>query len=84
VYSYHSSRTASEAGFLQFISAVVGYDTGIGHNLTSCTTDIQVFRISFPELVDANLVLIDTPGFDDAERSDARILEMISDCLNNL
>jgi hypothetical protein len=47
----------------------------VSHGQASCTTDVQVGeRFTFEGL---NVALIDTPGFDDTERSDADILQSI-------
>jgi len=63
---------------LQFISQVTGNADGIGHALTSCTSEIKVTKVENL----ANIVLVDTPGFDDTKKSDLEILEMISKWLN--
>ncbi len=53
--------------------------TGLaGHDLESCTNEISVIKLSFPGL---DLCFVDTPGFDDTNRSDVEILKMISDWL---
>jgi predicted GTPase len=51
--------------------------------LKSCTDDISVIRFSIPEILDANVCLVDTPGFDDTNRSDVDIFKKISDWLND-
>ncbi|TDL13117.1 hypothetical protein BD410DRAFT_847338 [Rickenella mellea] len=48
----------------------------ISSSLESCTRDIQ-FGNPF-ELDGYNVTLIDTPGFDDTERSDTEILNLIA------
>ncbi|KAL4064648.1 P-loop containing nucleoside triphosphate hydrolase protein [Scleroderma citrinum] len=68
----------SGTGKSLFISQVTGNEDGVGHQLTSCTSDIGVTKctiLGFP------VVLVDTPGFDDTEISDVQVLEMISDWL---
>ena len=52
---------------------------GVGHDLESCTTDIEIIRFQF---FDINVVFVDTPGFDDTHKSDVEILTMIADWLN--
>lgn len=53
--------------------------TGIvGHDLESFTNDISVIKLSFPGL---DLCFVDTPGFDDTNKSDVCILKLISDWL---
>ncbi|KAL4259605.1 hypothetical protein AB1N83_006545 [Pleurotus pulmonarius] len=50
----------------------------IGHNLESCTSKVQPIRIITGS---HNVVLVDTPGFDDTNMSDTRVLGMIADWL---
>jgi hypothetical protein len=56
-------------------------DTGVGHTLESCTSEIKIFKLSVPEFPDGDVVFVDTPGFDDTHKSDADILKMIADWL---
>ncbi|KAL4062813.1 hypothetical protein V8B97DRAFT_1877360 [Scleroderma yunnanense] len=61
---------------IQFIGKVTGdVDVGVGHTLTSCTSEIKVTKC---EVELANVILVDTPGFDDTKKSDLEILELIS------
>ena len=46
----------------------------IGHDLNSCTTEIATYTVSIAGQV---VRLIDTPGFDDTNRSDSDILSVI-------
>jgi len=62
----------------QFINVATGVDVGVGHDLESCTSEIGIFRMTFPGY---NIVFVDTPGFDDNRSSDSDILKMISDWL---
>ena len=62
----------------QFIHEATGVDTGIGHDLESCTSEIGIIKMSFP---DYSIVFVDTPGFEDSKNSDSDILKMISDWL---
>lgn len=48
--------------------------------LTSYTSEIKVTRCDVMGI--ANIVLVDTPGFDDTRKSDLEILELISKWLN--
>ncbi|KIM70816.1 hypothetical protein SCLCIDRAFT_1206976 [Scleroderma citrinum Foug A] len=66
------------SGKSSFISRVTGNADGIGHTLTSCTSEVKVTKVE--KL--ANVVLVDTPGFDDTNKSDLEILELISKWLN--
>jgi len=67
------------AGKSSFIGMATGGDIGVGHELESYTTEIQIIRFQF---VDINVVFVDTPGFDDTHKSDVEILTMIADWLN--
>lgn len=55
-----------------------GYAAKVGHTLTSCTSEIESVRMRSLELSYVNVVLVDTPGFDDTNRSDVEVLRMIS------
>ncbi|KAF7970672.1 hypothetical protein HWV62_23260 [Athelia sp. TMB] len=52
----------------------------IGHELLSCTSEIYATRIQNRPNGD-NVVLVDTPGFDDTETPDVMILKKIADWL---
>jgi hypothetical protein len=57
-----------------------GYDKKeVGHSLESATSVVGGVRICFPD--DVNVVLVDTPGFDDAERTDRDVLKAIASWL---
>lgn len=49
-----------------------------GNSLASVTSNIEATRMPLPSDPKKNIVLIDTPGFDDTTRSDMEILSMIS------
>ena len=49
-------------------------DTIVGHDLESCTTELSMVKID-------DIVLVDTPGFDDTNKTDREILSMIADWL---
>ncbi|KAJ3557900.1 hypothetical protein NP233_g11626 [Leucocoprinus birnbaumii] len=55
---------------------------GVGHRLRSATSDVTALRIRFKE--SRNLVLVDTPGFGSACKSDYEILKIIAGWLNNV
>ncbi|KAH0828987.1 hypothetical protein J3R83DRAFT_2432 [Lanmaoa asiatica] len=80
-------QTASRGGHSlirsQFIRSASGRDTqGVGHELKSFTS--QVLAIKFwDQEYKQNVVLVDTPGFNDTFKSDLDILSMISDWLNS-
>jgi len=58
----------------KFINVATGVDAGFGHDLKSCTSEIGIIKMSFP---DFNIVFVDTPGFDNTKRSDSDFLEII-------
>jgi hypothetical protein len=59
-----------------------GIDQGVGHDLQSCTTEISIVKFQCLERSDLDVVFVDTPGFDDTNKTDVQILEMIADWLN--
>ena len=66
-------------GRRQFINAITGLETGWGHDLQS--RKLSNVRLSIPEIAFADLVFLDTPGFDDTHIKDVDILKMIADWL---
>ncbi|KAK2613380.1 hypothetical protein N8I77_000298 [Diaporthe amygdali] len=67
------------SGKTTFISRVTGRtDLKIGHDLTSCTRDIQVIET---KLDGQTVRFVDTPGFSDTNLSDTEVLQMIADYL---
>jgi len=78
-------QTLSPAYKSQFIGAATGSDVGVGHELQSCTTEINMVKLDFVdsfERTDFDIVFVDTPGFDDTNKTDVEILEMLADWLN--
>jgi len=65
------------AGKSTFIKQVSGLDVQVGHSLRSCTSEIGIY--AYPHSSGRTIYLVDTPGFDDTERSDKEILENIAD-----
>lgn len=53
----------------------------VGENLQSCTSEINIYKLTFLGISDNDIVFVDTPGFDDTNLSDAEILKKISDWL---
>jgi hypothetical protein len=49
--------------------------------LKSCTTEIEATKVCFPEHSCSDIVFVDTPGFDDTNKSDGEILEMLAQWL---
>ncbi|ETN44122.1 uncharacterized protein HMPREF1541_10672 [Cyphellophora europaea CBS 101466] len=70
------------SGKSSFISRVSDSKVQIGHSLTSCTTDPEIYAVQLPGRRHA--YLIDTPGFDDTSKSDAEILKGIAFFLHSL
>ncbi|KAF9476216.1 hypothetical protein BDN70DRAFT_186278 [Pholiota conissans] len=63
-------------GKTSLINLLSGSDLRIGRDLESCTDDVQVSK---PFDLDGQMIsLIDTPGFDDTNLSDAAVLNMIA------
>ncbi|KAI6044872.1 P-loop containing nucleoside triphosphate hydrolase protein [Pisolithus marmoratus] len=63
-------------GKSSFIARVTGNgDGGVGHSLTSHTRDIEATRCT---IEGSNVVLVDTPSFDNTNKPDSEILESIS------
>ncbi|KDQ08310.1 hypothetical protein BOTBODRAFT_179944 [Botryobasidium botryosum FD-172 SS1] len=69
------------AGKSSFINLVSGSNLDVGEALRSQTTLPQP---AYFELFGRRVVLIDTPGFDDTERNDAEVLDVIGKYLSVL
>ncbi|KAJ3484500.1 hypothetical protein NLI96_g5612 [Meripilus lineatus] len=73
---------ATGTGKSSFINIASGSHLEVGDDLCSCTTSIG---LSKPFIVAGNeVVLIDTPGFDDTLVDDADVWRMISFCMASL
>ncbi|KAG9225349.1 hypothetical protein CCMSSC00406_0006264 [Pleurotus cornucopiae] len=68
---------AGKSTFISYACRKASKDL-IGHNLESCTSKVQPIRITTGT---HNVILVDTPGFDDTNMSDTRVLGMIADWL---
>lgn len=66
---------------LQFINEVTGSDLRVGHDLRACTADVEFSKSV--KLGGKDVILVDTPGFDDTVKSDAQILQQITDFLHD-
>ncbi|KAE8138967.1 hypothetical protein BDV38DRAFT_281527 [Aspergillus pseudotamarii] len=64
------------AGKSTFISLVADKPVRIGNDLKSCTQEVSVYRCRHSQGV--NIWLVDTPGFDDTDRSDTDVLREIA------
>jgi hypothetical protein len=66
------------AGKSTFISKCSEKEVSIGHNLQACTQEVGVFLCKDR---DRSIYLVDTPGFDDTDRSDTEVLREIASWL---
>ncbi|KAF9115032.1 hypothetical protein BGX27_009150 [Mortierella sp. AM989] len=69
------------AGKSYLIREISGQDVEVGHNLESCTQKIQQVRC---QIAGQSVMLLDTPGFDDTNRSDTEVLEDVAGFLEGL
>ncbi|TFK44968.1 hypothetical protein BDQ12DRAFT_621501 [Crucibulum laeve] len=70
-------------GKSSFINLAAGISkTMVGHNLESCTQEIQTIRCRHPDQ-NRDVVFVDTPGFDDTTIDDTVTLETIANWLNS-
>ncbi|KAF5356955.1 hypothetical protein D9756_006865 [Leucocoprinus leucothites] len=69
------------AGKSTFIQTLLGnkacQDVEVGHSLCSTTKAVNALRIIFKGNPEANLVLVDTPGFGDIDIPDAKVFGMV-------
>ncbi|KDN37547.1 hypothetical protein RSAG8_10064, partial [Rhizoctonia solani AG-8 WAC10335] len=66
---------ATGTGKTTFVNDASGGDLRVGHHSHACTKDVEqspIFQVS-----GRNVVLFDTPGFDDTHLSDTEILKLI-------
>ena len=61
---------------------MTGDKSGVGHELDSRTENIIVVRVQYPGS-DVDVVLVDTPGFNNTDMSDVCVLEMIAEWLKD-
>ncbi|KIK41731.1 hypothetical protein CY34DRAFT_189298 [Suillus luteus UH-Slu-Lm8-n1] len=73
---------ATGSGKTTFINVASGSDLRVGMGLESCTNEVQTSQ-SFL-LDEKNVVLVDTPGFDDTTKSDTDVLKMIAAYLQTM
>ncbi|KAK3341819.1 P-loop containing nucleoside triphosphate hydrolase protein [Lasiosphaeria hispida] len=63
------------AGKSTFIKHCVDDPVTVGHTLRSCTEKVQAYMFNHK---DTKVVLVDTPGFDDTQRSDVEVLRELA------
>ncbi|KAL0948459.1 hypothetical protein HGRIS_011032 [Hohenbuehelia grisea] len=68
------------AGKSSFIKAATGHGV-VGEELRACTSEVEVFKLSWPERSLLDVVFVDTPGTNDYNISDTKVLEMITQWL---
>ncbi|EKM78783.1 hypothetical protein AGABI1DRAFT_114375 [Agaricus bisporus var. burnettii JB137-S8] len=68
-----------KSNFIDVLTGQIGKRSG--HLLESYTTDVRASLVKDYNGTGANLVMVDTPGFDDTNKSDTEILSMISNWL---
>lgn len=73
---------ATGSGKSTFINLASNARFKVGHTLQSCTASIQKTS-TFP-LDDRHMILIDTPGFDDDNKTELEILKSVADYLRDL
>ncbi|KAL2851529.1 hypothetical protein BJY01DRAFT_245040 [Aspergillus pseudoustus] len=73
---------ATGSGKTTFVSRCSGKTLEIGHDLSSCTSDLTITSFLHPSPADPTdiktIYLLDTPGFDDTNLSDSETLTRIS------
>jgi len=63
----------------QFINLAIGKDRAtIGHDMNSCTRDVEPVRCTDLDNPGRNVVFLDTPGFDDSKMTDTQVLAAIA------
>ena len=82
-FPYHLQSLTHEK---KFINLLFGKEImQVGHATTSCTAKVQPAILDlgdrFPSLQNHRVVIVDTPGFDDAFLEDVEILRRIADWL---
>ncbi|KAK1227927.1 hypothetical protein PQX77_009066 [Marasmius sp. AFHP31] len=76
--AYIAAMGGTGTGKTSFINLVGQSEFLVGDGLDSCTNRIQQHPFTFEG---QDVVLIDIPGFDDSNKSDAEIVKMIADFL---
>ncbi|KAI0184668.1 P-loop containing nucleoside triphosphate hydrolase protein [Xylaria flabelliformis] len=66
------------SGKSSLISLCTNQQVEIGHDLQSCTQDVRTYTFCHPKLRSGRIYLVDTPGFDDTNRSDTEVLRTLA------
>ncbi|KAH7357425.1 P-loop containing nucleoside triphosphate hydrolase protein [Pyrenochaeta sp. MPI-SDFR-AT-0127] len=64
------------SGKSRFIGHLTKLDVEVGHNLDSCTADVNMYPCTYKD--GSRIFLIDTPGFDESVLTDTDILRMVA------
>ncbi|KDR78065.1 hypothetical protein GALMADRAFT_1366623 [Galerina marginata CBS 339.88] len=76
---------ATGTGKSNLIDTLTGqFGKRVGHKLQACTSEVSAVRIKSHPQYGSRLVLVDTPGFNDTNKTDLEILEIISKWLVQL
>ncbi|KAJ2998470.1 hypothetical protein NUW58_g305 [Xylaria curta] len=65
------------SGKSSLIGLCTDQEIEIGHDLKSCTRDVETYIFHHPTLRAGRVYLVDTPGFDDTNRKDTEILRTL-------
>jgi len=76
---WSSRRFLTFVQLQKFIEKATGTTGMAGHNLQSCTSEVSVIRLEYPGV---NLCVVDTPGFDNTNKSDVDILRSVGKWLS--
>ncbi|KAF9038111.1 hypothetical protein BJ165DRAFT_422291 [Panaeolus papilionaceus] len=68
--------------FIQSVAGTTNIGLDVGHSLSAGTTGVSCVKVAIPG-THSTLVLVDTPGFDDPDKTDAQILEIIANWLES-
>ena len=60
--------------FAKFIEKATGTTGMAGHGLQSCTSEVSVVELEYPGV---KFCFVDTPGFDNTNKSDVDILKLV-------
>ncbi|KAI0414675.1 P-loop containing nucleoside triphosphate hydrolase protein [Xylaria grammica] len=66
------------SGKSSLVSLCTNEDVEIGHDLQACTQDVRTYSFHHPKLRSGRVYLVDTPGFDDTNKSDTEVLRTLA------